>query len=308
MIDFKPPVLSDRAWVDELFFAKNNRGCEYSFTNLFCWQNAYLQQVARVGDYVVQRLSGPIGPCYPFPVGRGELSDLAQVLEALRQDAHDRGDPFKLICVTPQDMELLNTLYPNQLVYTTDRFGFDYLYEIDRLADLGGKKLHGKRNHIHRFEERYPNWTAEEITPENLPECLEMDIEWYRQNRAQEGADTVDSLDADGVAVRLAIQHFSDLALEGVLIRAEGKVVAFSMGRPQSEDTFDVNFEKAFGQIQGAYPIVNREFARLIRQKHPEIRYLNREDDMGIEGLRKAKESYYPDCMVEKHSASWREN
>jgi hypothetical protein len=300
MIDFKTPELSDRPWVDELFFAQNNRGCEYSFTNLFCWQNAYQQQVARINDYVVQRLSGPIGACYPFPVGRG---DIQPVLEAIAQDAQDRGDDLKLICVTPEDMEILETLYPGKFTYTTDRFGFDYLYDINKLADLGGKKLHGKRNHIHRFEEAHPDWTAEEITPENLPECLAMDIEWYRKNRAQEDAETVDTLDADGVAVRLAIQHFEALALEGVLIRVDGQVIAFTMGRKQSEDTFDVNFEKAFGEIQGAYPIVNREFARWIRTKHPEIVYLNREDDMGIEGLRKAKESYYPDRMVEKHSA-----
>ena len=302
MIDFKTPELSDRPWVDELFFAQNNRGCEYSFTNLFCWKNAYHQEVARVNDYVVQRLSGSIGDCYPFPVGRGPLKP---VLDAIAEDARQRGDIMKLICVTPADMERLEELYPGHFTYTTDRFGFDYLYDINRLADLGGKKLHGKRNHIHRFEENHPDWTAEPITPENLPECLAMDIEWYRLNRAAESTDSVETLDADGVAVRLAIRYFTELALEGILIRAGGKIIAFTMGRKQSEDTFDVNFEKAFGDIQGAYPIVNREFARWIRTNHPEIRYLNREDDMGVEGLRKAKESYYPDLMVEKHSAVW---
>ncbi len=300
MIDFKTPELSDRPWVDELFFAKNNRGCEYSFTNLFCWKNAYHQEVARVNDYVVQRLSGSIGDCYPFPVGRGPLKP---VLDAIAADARERGDDLKLICVTPADIELLESIYPGCFTYTSDRFGFDYLYHINRLADLGGKKLHGKRNHIRRFEENHPDWTAEDITSENLPECLAMDMEWYRLSRGRESDAAADSLDADGVAVRLAIQHFTELALEGVLIRAGGRVVAFSMGRQQSEDTFDINFEKAFSNIQGAYPIVNREFARRIRSRHPEILYLNREDDMGIEGLRKAKESYYPDLMVEKHSA-----
>ncbi len=300
MIDFKTPELSDRPWVDELFFAKNNRGCEYSFTNLFCWKNAYHQEVARVNDYVVQRLSGSIGVSYPFPVGRGALKP---VLDAIADDARERGDQLKLICVTPADIQTLEDIYPGCFTYTTDRFGFDYLYDINRLADLKGKKLHGKRNHIHRFEENYPDWTAQEITPDNLSECLEMDMEWYRLNRPETSDNAAESLDADGVAVRLAIQHFTELALEGILIRAGGKVIAFTMGRKQSMDTFDINFEKAFGHIQGAYPIVNREFARRIREHHPEIAYLNREDDMGIEGLRKAKESYYPDLMVEKHSA-----
>ena len=78
--------------------------------------------------------------------------------------------------------------------------------------------------------------------------------------------------------------------------------MAFTMGSPISVDTFDVHFEKAYGEIQGAYTMINREFARWVRDRYPEVRYLNREDDMGLEGLRKAKESYYPDCMVEKCS------
>ena len=75
------------------------------------------------------------------------------------------------------------------------------------------------------------------------------------------------------------------------------------MGDLLSADTYDVHFEKAYGELQGAYAMINREFARRVRQRHPQVRYLNREDDMGVEGLRKAKESYYPDLMVEKFSA-----
>ncbi|MCD8144328.1 MAG: phosphatidylglycerol lysyltransferase domain-containing protein [Oscillospiraceae bacterium] len=300
MIEFRNPELSDRPWVDELFFAKNNRGCEYSFTNLYCWKDAYQQKVARVNDYVVQYLSGSIGPCYPFPVGRGELKP---VLEALMEDARRQNHPFRLICVTNEEIQQLEALYPGQFTYSEDRHGFDYLYEIDKLADLKGKKLHGKRNHIHRFEENYPDWAAEPVTEDNLAECLAMDVEWYRLNRGYSDDEEEINLGAEGVALRLAIRHFTALSLEGLLIRAGGKVVAFTLGRKLSEDTFDINFEKAYSEIQGAYPIVNREFARQIRQAHPEIRYLNREDDMGVEGLRKAKESYYPDLMVVKHSA-----
>ena len=82
-----------------------------------------------------------------------------------------------------------------------------------------------------------------------------------------------------------------------------GEVVAFTIGDRLSADTYDVHFEKAYGELQGAYAMINREFARWVRQRHPEVKYLNREDDMGVEGLRKAKESYYPDLMVEKYAA-----
>lgn len=303
MIEFKDPVIEDRAWVEELFRAAGNRGCEYSFATMFMWHSAYTQQVARVNDYVLERLSGTIGPSYLFPAGRG---DLKPVIEALETDAAERGEECKLICVTPEHIRQLEAIWPGEFEYTTDRFGFDYLYEIDRLADLGGKKLHAKRNHINRFVEAYPDWTAEEITADNLAECAAMDREWNRLYRNRDGEDTpeeTETLRDESRALARAFRHYEELGLDGLLIRAEGRVVAFTMGSRINGDTFDVHFEKAYSEIQGAYPIVNREFARWVRARYPEIRYLNREDDMGVEGLRKAKESYYPDRMVEKHSA-----
>ena len=99
------------------------------------------------------------------------------------------------------------------------------------------------------------------------------------------------------------MEHYHQLGLEGGLIRVYGEVVAFTMGDRLTEDTFDVHFEKAYGELQGAYAMINREFARWVRARHPEIKYLNREDDMGVEGLRKAKQSYYPDLLVEKFAA-----
>ena len=95
--------------------------------------------------------------------------------------------------------------------------------------------------------------------------------------------------------------------MEGLCLRAGGKILAFTMGNRISETAFDVNFEKAYADVPGAYPLINREFARDLREKYPELLYLNREDDMGLEGLRKAKESYYPDCMAEKYCLTLRE-
>ena len=112
-------------------------------------------------------------------------------------------------------------------------------------------------------------------------------------------------VDADGDkrALDKAFAHFTELEFEGIILYAEaGYPVAFAMGNRISGDTFDVNFEKAFADVQGAYPMINREFARHIHEHHPEIRYLNREDDMGVEGLRKAKESYHP-IFLEKYIA-----
>ena len=301
MIEFHKPQLTDKPWVDELLRRADHRGCEYNFTNLFVWSDAYDQRIARVGDFLVTRLCGSLGCSYIYPAGTG---DIAPVLAALEQDAAERGAPLHLVCLTQPQVRELDSLFPGRFTFEADRDGFDYLYDIDRLADLGGKKLHAKRNHINRFVENNPSWVYEDITAESLPECLEMDKEWYRRSMVREGLAEERDLGDEGRALRLAMEHYHDLGLEGGLIRVYGEVVAFTMGDLLSSDTYDVHFEKAYGELQGAYAMINREFARRVRQRHPQVRYLNREDDMGVEGLRKAKESYYPDLMVEKYSAS----
>ena len=214
-----------------------------------------------------------------------------------------RGSPCAWCASRPGRWRSWRNFSPAGSPTPRDRDGYDYLYEVERLAELGGKKLHAKRNHINRFVENNPTWAYEEITPATLPECLEMDKEWYRRSLQREGDAEERDLGDEGIALRTAMEHYEELGLEGGLIRVYGEVVAFTIGDRLSADTYDVHFEKAYGELQGAYAMINREFARWVRARHPEIRYLNREDDMGVEGLRKAKQSYYPDLMVEKHTA-----
>lgn len=305
MLDFQRPQLADKPWVDELLRYSDYRGSEYNFTNLFVWNGVYGQKLARLGDFLlVHACSSRAGCSYFYPAGRG---DVKQAIDILRADAVQRGEPFRLICMTRRQTEEVERLYPGKFEFTQDRDGSDYLYEIDRLADLGGKKLHNKRNHINRFEENNPGWTFEELTPATLHECLALNREWYRRNQdGQVAAEAADQT-AEGKALGLAAEHFKALGLKGGLIRTSDGVVAFTIGDPLSSDSFDVHFEKAHGEIQGAYAVINREFARWVREHYPNVRYLNREDDMGIEGLRKAKQSYYPDLMAEKHVAVWRD-
>ena len=303
MIAFRDQEIGDRQWVEERFRASGNQGCEYSFSTLFLWSGAYQQQVAPMDGFVLERLRGKLGAGYLFPAGSGPLEP---VLSALEKDAAERGEPCRFFCVTPEQAERLEQLRPGQYAFQSDRDGWDYLYALDRLAGLGGKKLHGKRNHIRRFEESHPDWQVEQITMDNLAECAEMDLEWNRRYRsldaAGEEAEARTRLD-ERHAMSRAFAHYEALGMDGLLLRTGGKVVAFTMGSPISADTFDVHFEKAYGEIQGAYPMINREFARWLQANRPGVRWLNREDDMGLEGLRKSKESYYPDRMVEKSAA-----
>lgn len=302
MIDFREPEIEDKAWVESCFHASGNQGCEYSFSTLFLWSGTYRQQVAAMEGYVLERVQGSRGAGYLFPAGSGPLSP---VLTALEEDARDRGEPCRFFCVTPEQARLLETLRPDQYRLEPDRDGWDYLYDVDRLADLPGKKLHGKRNHIRRFQEACPDWQTEEITMDNLADCAAMDLEWNRLYRTENGdaeREARTRLD-ERHAMSRAFAFYDRLGLFGLLLRSQGRVVAFTMGSLINGETVDVHFEKAYSDIQGAYPIINREFARWVRTHHPDVRWLNREDDMGLEGLRRSKLSYYPDRMVEKSLA-----
>ena len=306
MIAFRDPVLEDRAWVEQGFRASGSRGCEYSFATLFLWSRRYRQQVAALDGYVLERLQGDRGAGYLFPAGEGPLEPALSALEA---DAAERGEPFRLFCVTPEQLEQLEAVRPGVYSWQADRDGFDYLYDAGRLAGLSGKKLHGKRNHINAFLADHTDWRVEEITEDNLSACVAMDAAWNRLYWQREGVDASEAgqIRDEERAMARAFANYRALGLYGLLLRAEGEVVAFTMGSLIQEDTLDVHFEKAFPQVRGAYPLINREFVRWICARLPAVRWINREDDLGLEGLRRAKESYAPDQMVEKYVVTRRE-
>ena len=120
---------------------------------------------------------------------------------------------------------------------------------------------------------------------------------WYKKRSAE---DPQSDFLMEQAAISKALHCFCQLELDGIALKVDGRIVAMTLASRMSPDTFDVHFEKAETEVDGAYAAVNCEFARYLREKYPDVKFLNREDDMGIEGLRKAKESYYPHHMVEK--------
>ena len=281
MLPFKKPTIEDRPWIQEIYECSGYRGAEYTFANLYLWSYFY-GEVCKHEGFLCQRLNFKDIHQYIYPAGCG---DPKGVLDLLWQDSHAKGRPFVVRSLTEETMAKLQELYPGKFTYEENRNAFDYLYEIGTLADLAGKKYQAKRNHINRFVENHPDWYTEVITHENMDICKALADKWCESHEDA----------GDKRALDKAFAHYDELCFEGIILYARpGEPVGFSMGNRISRDTFDVNFEKAFADVQGAYPLVNREFARYIRQNHPEIVYLNREDDMGLEGLRKAKESYHP--------------
>lgn len=297
MIDFKKIEMRDKEWVKPLLKAADLSGCHQNFTNLFSWSGTYHYQVAQVDDYLV--IKGRLGETYYYFYPAG-TSDVQPVLEAMKKDAQENGHEFIVLGISPENMATLKELYPEHFEYEEMRDSFDYVYLAEKLATLAGRKLQAKRNHINRFEANN-TWAFELLTLENLAECWEMNLEWCRRNDCKDD----EQLRAEYCAVKRDFDYFTDLELEGGLLRADGKIVAFTMGERLNSDTYVVHVEKAFGEIQGAYQIINREFVRWIRETYPDMVYVNREEDMGYEGLRKAKLSYHPDKMEEKFLARY---
>jgi len=283
--------------MDRIIRLEDARSSDWCFTSIFVWNDTFHQQVTAAGDRLAVKLMYHGVPFYAFPIGQG---DLEPIIMALHRDVEPYGIPLKIRGITAKMMDELEAVFPGRFEFSPDTFAFDYVYEAEKLATLAGRKLSAKRNHINRFIENNPDWTFEPITAETLPACIDMSREWalYHQKDA--------NFTAELTALGQAFDHYDALGLEGGFIRVGGRIIAFSIGERLNSDTYITHFEKAFSDIQGAYPMINREFARYICATHPDMQYINREDDLGIESLQRAKKSYYPAFMVEKYAGVWR--
>ena len=297
MLNFVAVKPADKHLYDPFLRYCAERGCEYSFANMFLWgrQKVTLHEGNLAFFSQFYRKS-----VYKFPLGE----NLKPTLDAIIADARERGIPCRITCLTAKDKELLESRYPGQFYFQPDRDSYDYVYSAEALAELKGKKLQRKRNHCNKFYLLYHGCITEPITDENTPEVKAMLEDWYAQKLA---ADPTASFYLEQAAISRALEHRQALAMEGLVLRYKGKIIAMTMGSALSSDTFDIHFEKASEGYDGAYAAINREFARYLRKKYPNLQWLNREDDMGLEGLRKAKLSYYPEKFIEKWWACLKE-
>lgn len=288
-IQWKMIALSDKELIEGFYRQEKLRNCEATFANNYLWAPHYEIRYAVVEGMLVF-LSDEASFSVSFPVGAG---DLRKTVDTLLAYFSEKGKPFKMHLVSPAQFEKLEALYPGRFQVAYDRDLADYVYESERLLTLSGKKLHAKRNHINKFKETYPDWQYESITEENTGECLEMAQAW----RVLNGCDEDENKHAEFCVTLNALRLRRELGLKGGLLRADGRVVAFTLGEAVGDDTFVVHIEKAYADVQGAYPMINQQF---VAHEGAAYRYINREEDTGAEGLRKAKLSYYPDRMLEK--------
>lgn len=297
MLEFLPLEPQNKAAYDRFLQNCGQRGCEYSFANLYLWGR---QKATFHGENLAFFCQFNRKSVYLFPLGQ----DLKPTLDAIILDARKRGIPCRLTSLMEADKQWLESTYPGMFHFHPDRDSWDYLYSAQALATLKGKKLQKKRNHFNKFRLLHPNYTVEPITDGNTPEVEAFLDSWYA-NRSQN--DPTSYL-MEQVALSKALRHRQALGMDGIILRVKDRIVAMSMGSALSENTLDIHFEKALDTVDGAYTAINREFARYLTEKYPKLQWLNREDDMGLEGLRRAKLSYHPAFMIEKYWACLRED
>lgn len=288
MLKKQPLTISDRARWQEALSCENSRNASLSFAGNFLWhRHCTLQLVEAEGRLSIEYPCQQWGHFCLFPVGRGELRSSLAALMA------DGGDGFTLRFLDAEQAALLETLFPGHFTIEEDRNNADYLYSVQSFATLSGKKLHGKRNFCNRFEAAH-RWEALPLQKAQFPVCLALFERWAENREGTEDERT---------ALSLAFAHWDTLQLEGTVLYCENEPIAFSIGDRLNEDTFDICFEKAAADIPGAYPMIARESAKQLLSAHPELTTLNREEDMGIPGLRKAKQEWFPRELMMKYVA-----
>lgn len=290
MLEFRQIDISDRQWINELLKKSDFMGCEYSFANNMAWRRLSNSTISRYKDFYIIKAENDKYTRFSFPAGSG---DYKEIFGALKEYAEFEGKPLAITGVTENQLEIFRDIYTdNGFEAKISEGSGDYIYLADELISLKGKKFHKKRNHLTKINNY--NWKFYPMSEEFFDECIEFSAISYNDKK---GCDDFSSV-SEQFAIHTYFTHFSELELKGGVITVDGKVRAFTIGEPLNSDTFCVHIEKADPSIGGLYPAINNEFLKYAAQG---FKYINREEDLGIEGLRKAKKSYNPAFILDKY-------
>lgn len=292
---FHKPTLDDKNSFNKIIKNKNNINSESVFGTCYLWSDAYDINICIHNNIIFKILNnGTI--CYEFPKGVDSSEKLIYAMEFLKNDFTERKlNQFIFTELLNSEVKLLEEFLPNEFSFKSNRNDFEYIYDISDLADLKGKKYHGKRNHISKFNKLY-NWKYEPIHNENKFSCLDFSEKWFISNANKQDMNSL----KEYFAIKKAIENYELLDLIGGLIKVNDEIVAFTIGEKINDTTLLVHFEKALSEFEGAYTVINNEFCK---HQVNNFKLINREEDMGIPGLRKSKLSYKPKFLIEKYNA-----
>ena len=289
MLDFQPVKIEDRDLILNEIPESASQICDFSFGNIFCWSVGENTRIAEKDGFIFLRSRFNGVKSYAFPWGKGDVKTALKIIE---EDAKERNADFSFYCLSEDQAEILKEIYGEKLVLEEQRDFFDYVYLREKLATLSGRKYHSKKNHVNSFCKKN-NFSYEELNENNLKECLEFSHQWHKCGERNP------KLDEEMLVIEKAFEHFGELHLSGALLRVDGKIVAYALGEAMPDGkTYCTHFEKASPEYLTAYAVINKLFAE---NSLGGFEYINREDDAGVENLRKAKTSYHPEHLVKKY-------
>ncbi|MDO4319324.1 MAG: phosphatidylglycerol lysyltransferase domain-containing protein [Bacteroidales bacterium] len=296
-LKFKPISLADMPLINSMLQASQSRTCDYSIGGIYMWIDYFHYEYCVVDDtlFILGRTENrPDEIAFSLPVGELPLSDAVRMI---RDYCRLKNIPVVFSAVPADRLDaLLEAAGPDAVVERLDDWS-DYLYDISALATLTGKHLMKKRNHVNRFFAENPHWRFEALTHELLPETML----FFSGNAIGEKTDEAMAL-YEHDQCRRVLDSLSSYPFEGAILRSEsGEICAFTVGEVIGDTVF-CHIEKINHEINGAGAAVNKLFAAYMLRRHPRLRYINREEDCGDEGLRAAKLSYHPAAILEKYN------
>ena len=293
----RPLALPDRDLVGELLGESARQQSELTFTNLFMWREAYQLQLSNVeGALAIFSWRADPEDSFLFPP-LGEGANAQTVRRCLEQMAAS-GHAAVMTRATQEDLRRL-AITEADFAIEPDRDNWDYVYLVDDLVNLAGNRYHRKRNHLEQFKSGY-RFHYRRLTRELVPACQELQDKWCDEKHC----DLVATLRAEARAVKEVLDNFEVLGVTGGCIQIGEGIEAFALGELLNPETAVIHIEKANAAFHGLYQMINQQF---LEHEWSHLRYVNREQDLGVEGLRRAKESYLPDHMVEKFTVKLRQ-
>lgn len=297
-INFKQITLEDKGLFDKFFQQRRYENAHFNFTNLFMWRKAYNIKWT-VEEECLCIMAGRENEYFVLPPFASQGADMARALDKMMEHFAENKWLFNLRGAEKSTLEMVETAKPGLFTWVPERDNFDYVYYAQDLIELKGRKYHSKKNHVNSFKKAYSGYSYLPLTTDLMGMCINMLIEWCEKKDCYQD----DILASETNAIIEALESYPYLGLTGGVIMLDGKVEAFTFGEQLNQDTAVIHVEKANPDIRGVYAVINQEFCRNNWQR---MKYINREEDMGIEGLRKAKESYHPAKMVEKYTITLR--
>lgn len=289
MLEFRSVKYSDIPSIRAYFSEYQEFSCEFSAVNMVIWQEHFGFTFCIEDGVLYSKncIGGKTTFGIPF------TRDMPAAVDKLNEYAKANGISLILFGGQGERLDILTAQMPNSFKLIPQRDAFEYIYNREDLASLSGKKYHSKRNHISAFKKKY-NWSYEKLEPHNTEEVQKMLSHWYN-SYSEKAAATMD-IEKNGIEKILSLKEID--GIRGGILRVDGNIVAFTLGCEISSQVFDVNFEKALIEFDGAYAMINQQFVINELEKY---KFINREDDLGLEGLRKSKLSYKPCLILEKY-------